>query len=109
MQLQRQAVLPLRIRHLEQVDLRHGAGDVKQGVDAPEPGQGPIDDGLCSRRLGEIRVEDQRIGTGCFRRVRGLLQTGAIARHQDHGREIARQANRGRPADALAGACDNGN
>ncbi len=36
MQLQRQAVFPLRIGHLEQVDLRHGSGNVYQSVDSAE-------------------------------------------------------------------------
>ena len=64
MQLQRQAAFPLRIGHLEQVDLRHRAGDVEQRVDAAERGQGLIDHGLCGLRLGQVGIDDQRFRAG---------------------------------------------
>ena len=108
MQLQRQAGLPLRVGHLEQVDLRHGAGDVEQGVDAAERGQRLVDHSLRRRRLGQIGIDDQRFGAGGPHRLRRLLEIGAVARDQDERGEIAREADRRRLADALAGAGDDG-
>jgi hypothetical protein len=34
MQFQSEAALPLFVGHLEQVDLRHGAGNIEQRIDA---------------------------------------------------------------------------
>jgi hypothetical protein len=54
MQLERQTRVPLRIGHLEQVDLLDGPRDVEKRVDSTERGLGPIDHALSGLRLGEI-------------------------------------------------------
>src|SRR5262245_42483547 len=50
-QLERQAGLPLLVRHLEQIDLWYRAGDVEQRVDSIEGLQSLIDHPLGGRRL----------------------------------------------------------
>ena len=47
-------------------------------------------------------------GAGGLHRLGRLLQIGAVARDQDERGEIARKADGGRLADALAGAGDDG-
>ena len=99
---------PLRVGHLEEVDLRHGAGDVEQRVDATECGQGLIDHGLGGGRLGEVDIDDQRFRAGGLHRLRRLIQIGPVPRDEDERREVAREADGRRPADALARAGDDG-
>ena len=108
MQLQRQAALPLLVGHLEQVDLRHGAGDVEQRVDAAEGGQGLVDHGLRSGGLREVGIDDERFRAGVLTACGRLLEIGAVARDQDQRGEIARKADGRGSADALAGAGDDG-
>jgi hypothetical protein len=73
-QLERQAGLPLLVCHLEQVDLRHGAGDIEQRVDSAEGLQGLIDHRLGGRRLGQIDIDDQRF------RASGLTASAVCSR-----------------------------
>ena len=108
MQLQRQAPLPLRVGHLEEVDLRHRARDIEQRVDSTERGQGLIDHGLGGRRLGEVDIDDQRFGAGGLHRLRCLIQIGAVPRDENERGEVARKANGRRPTDPLARARDDG-
>ena len=104
----RQARLPLRVGHLEEVDLRHRARDVEQRVDAPERGQGLIDHGLGGGRLGEVDIDDQRFRAGGLHRLRRVIQIGAVPGDEDQRREVAREASSRRPADPLARARDDG-
>ena len=108
MQLQREAVLPLLVGHLEEIDLRHRAGDVEQRVDPAEGGQGLIDHGLRGRGLGQIGIDDQRLRAGGFHRLGRLFEMAAVARDEDQRRKVARETDGGRPTDALAGAGDDG-
>ena len=108
MQFQREAAFPLRVGHLEQVDLRHRARDIEQRVDAAERGQGLIDHRLRGLRLGQVGIDDQRFRAGGLHRLGRLLQIGAVARDEHERREIAREADGGSLADALARARDDG-
>jgi len=45
-QLERHAVVPLHVGHLEQIDLRHSAGDVEQRIDSAKAFEGSFDDAL---------------------------------------------------------------
>ena len=108
-QLECQAGLPLLVRHLEQVDLRHRAGDIEQRVDSAEGLQGLIDHRLGGRRLGQIDIDDQRFRAGGPHRFGRLLQVGTVPRDQDQRREIAGETDRRRLTDTLAGPRDDGN
>jgi len=58
MQLQRGAVGPLRVGHLEQIDLRYRARNVEQRVDSSEAIERRFHDCLRRLRLAKIRSED---------------------------------------------------
>lgn len=108
MQLQCQAVLPLLVRHLEEVDLGYGTRDVEQSVDAAEGSKGLIDHRLRSRRLAQVGIDDERVrssGPDSFCR---LLQVRAIAGDQSQRPEVTREADGCRLSDALAGARHDG-
>ena len=109
MKLQRKAALPLSVGHLEQVDLRHRAGDVEQGIDPAESRERLIDDRLRRGGIRQVGIDDQRLCAGGLHGLRRLVQIGAIARDQHELREITGKAYCGRAADALAGTGDNGN
>ena len=108
MQLEREAAFPLRVGHLEQIDLRHRARDVEKRVDAAERGQGPV--GRCLRGFGlpQVGVDHLRFRVGGRDRRGRLLQTCAIPRDQDQRGEVASKADGGGSADALAGSGDDG-
>jgi hypothetical protein len=99
--------LPLRVGHLEQIDLRHRAGDVEQRVDAAEGGQRLIDDGLRGR--GSARSRSMTSGF-----APAALTASAVSRDwRGCARPGPSRKNRARdgwrwPADALAGAGDDG-
>ena len=89
MELECQAILPLRIGHLEQINLWHCSGNVEQGVDSAKTIEGALDDDF--RRLGLTQVErvDQWFGacgaySGC-----DLLQLILISRGKYNSGEIA--------------------
>ena len=97
------------VGHLEEIDLRHRAGNVEQRVDAAECGERLIDHGLRSGGLRKIPFDDQRFSTGGFHRLGGLFQIGAVSRDKDQGRKIARKPDGRGLTDALAGPGDDGN
>jgi len=105
-QFQRQARLPLRVGHLEQVDLGDRAGDIEQRVDAAECGHGLVDYRLGGGRLCEVDADDERLGAGGFHPRRRLFEMAAVPGDEDERREVARQADGRRPADALTRAGD---
>ena len=72
----------------------------------PNAGQRLIDNDLGGRGLGEVDVDDQRLGAGGLHRLRRLVQMRAVPRHEDERGEVAREADGRRPADALARAGD---
>ena len=78
-QLQRQAVFPLRVRHLEQIDLRHGAGDVYQSVDSAKAVERALDEDLGRARLAQIERVSQGFGARGFYRSRGLRRVRPLA------------------------------
>ena len=82
MQLERQARLPLLVRHLEEIDLGDGTGDIQQRFDSAERLQRLIDHCPRSRRLGQIEIDDQGLGSGGPHRDSRLLQIIAIPRDQ---------------------------
>jgi hypothetical protein len=53
----------------------------------------------------EIDIDDQRCA-GRLHRFRGLVEMGAVSRDKDQRGKIARQPDRGDPADALARTCN---
>jgi hypothetical protein len=59
-QLEGEARLPLRVGHVEQVNLWNRAGDVEKRVDATERGHSLIDHVLGSLRLREIARHHNR-------------------------------------------------
>jgi hypothetical protein len=68
----------LFIRHLEQIDLRHGPGDIQKRIDAPESSQSLIDHRLRHRRLRQIVCDDQHLGAGRLHGFGGFLKMGAL-------------------------------
>ncbi len=67
-QLKRHAVFPLRVRHLEQIDLRHGAGNVHQSIDSAKAVERALDEGL-----GRAEARANRAHKSAVRRRRLLL------------------------------------
>jgi hypothetical protein len=108
MQLERKTTLPLRVGHLEEIDLRHRAGDIEKGVDPPEGGKRLIDHDLSGRRLGEIEVDDERLCARGLHRFRRALQVRAVSRDENERGEITRKTNGRRSANPLACARDDG-
>jgi hypothetical protein len=90
MQLERQTRVPLRIGHLEQVDLLDRPRDVEKRVDSTERGLGVIDHALSGLRLGEIAIDDEHFCACGLHRFRRASQVRAIPRDEDERREIAR-------------------
>ncbi len=94
--LERQAAIPLFIRHLEQIDLRHRAGDVQQRVDAAKCGQRLIDDCLGGRGVRPDRGRSPGLGAGRLHRRRRLLQIGAVPATSTIDGKIPRETDCGR-------------
>jgi hypothetical protein len=108
MQLQFHAGVPLLVGHFQNIDLRHGAGDVGQRIDAAKPGHRVFDDCFRRGRLAQVRGDDQRLGAGRLDRLGGFIQALGVAGNDGDGAEVAGDANRGGPADTLASASHNG-
>ena len=106
MKFQRQARLPLGVGHLEQVDLRHGAGDVEQRVDPAERGQRLIDNGLAAAGSARSMSMTSASAPAAFTAFAVSSRLRAVPRHEDERGEVAREADGRRPADALARAGD---
>ena len=99
MKLELQSSPPLFVRHFEEIDLRHRAGDIEERVDAAIGVQGLIDHGLRGRALRQIRFDDQRLCASGFRRLGRLFKMAAAARDENQSRKIARETDRGRATD----------
>src|SRR5580692_7535240 len=87
-QLKRHPVIPLRVRHLEQINLWHCTCDVEQGIDSAEALENFIDEGFCRLRFAQVESEDNcfssnRPHVGC-----SVFQALLIPRHQDNDGEI---------------------
>ncbi len=67
-----------------------------------------IDQDLGRKRLPQIERAGQWFGARGFYSVRSLMKFVFLPRRQDNGLEIARERYRGRTADALARACNDG-
>ena len=59
MKLQRHTVVPLRVRHLEQIDLRHGPGDIHQRVDPAEAPECVLHDFFGGRWFTQVERKHQ--------------------------------------------------
>ncbi len=101
-------VFPLLVGHLEQIDLRNSACDVYQTVDSAETVKCAIDQGLGRKRLPQIEGATQRVGARRFYTVRGLVKFGLPASPPGQRLGIARATYRGRAADALPRAGNDG-
>ena len=71
MQLERHAVVPLRVSHIEQIDLGHRAGDVEEGIDAAEALERTVHDDVC--RFGLAQIDSEH---GCLSAGRSHLCSG---------------------------------
>jgi hypothetical protein len=60
--LERHAVVPLRVCPLEQINLRHGAGNVEKGIDSAKKIESVLDDRLCRLRQAQLDGDDHRLG-----------------------------------------------
>ena len=67
MELERDAIIPLRIGHLEQIDLWHRSGNVEQSIDSPKTAESSLDDDVGRLGLPEIDSTEQRFRAGGFR------------------------------------------
>jgi hypothetical protein len=109
MQLERYTAFPLRVRHLEQIDLRHGASNVQQSVDSAKSVERALDESLDRARLAQIERISQGFGACGFYRGRSLAEFVLLPRGQDNSFEVACQAYGSRPTNALACARDDSN
>ena len=86
--LERQSLLPLPVGHLEQIDLRHRAGDIEQRVDPAErrraSGRPPPAPPTASARSRSMMSGS---ASAAFTACRGVFQLGAVARHQHDARQ----------------------
>jgi hypothetical protein len=98
----------LRLGHLEQIDLRHRACDIEQGIDLTERRERLIRDLLCGRDFRKIDIHDERRSARCLDRCGGFIEIFPVARHKDDRGEVLGETDRGGPSDALAGAGDDG-
>jgi hypothetical protein len=78
MELECHAIFPLRIRHFEQINLRHSAGNVEQGIDSSKTVKRAFDEGFDSRRLAQVKYTNQRFGAGRHDCGCGLLQLASF-------------------------------
>ena len=102
-ELEREAILPVGLRKLQEVAALGGTGIVDQRVEAGEARQRKVDQLL--RRLGQAQVERQ----GRALRATGrshLSQRISRARGDHEAHALAGEAQRDRLADAPAGAGD---
>jgi hypothetical protein len=106
MQFERQRAIPLRLGHLEQIDLRYRARDIEQDIDLTEGRERLIGDLFGGRNFREVEIEDERLGAGCRDSRCGFVKVFPVARHKRDGGKIPGEADRGRASDALAGAGD---
>ncbi|SDC65565.1 hypothetical protein SAMN05216337_100489 [Bradyrhizobium brasilense] len=103
MELEREAGVPLRIGHLEQIEPCHRACDIDQRVDAAEAIQRGLDDFISGIRRGEIELERQRRAAASFDLLSGLAQPLAAARDEDDGgKSRASRSAAARPMPELA-------
>ena len=108
MQLERQGAVPLRFRHLEQIDLRHRARDIEQRIDLTEGRERLIGNLLGGRNFRKIEIKYQRLCT-CRRDGRcGFVEIFPIARHKGDGGKVPGEPDRGCASDTLAGSGDDG-
>ena len=89
--LQRHAVVPLRVCHLEQADLWHCAGDVEKRVDPAKA----LKRGSYDRRgrlwLTRIDGDGQRLRADGLNLRGCCLQVFLVSRDKDDGRNVSRE------------------
>src|ERR1700689_5611910 len=107
MQLQRHAVVPLRVGHLKQIDLRHCTSDIEERIDLAKAFQRNVDDSLRRLWFPQIDREHHSLRSERANRIRCLFELDWIPRHKHNGRKIPRETNRRGAAGALTRASDN--
>jgi hypothetical protein len=90
MKLQLGARAPLRVRHFEQIDSRHRAGDVQQRIDPAKFCQGAANDALGCSGSHQIDFEHERLGA-----LRPYLICSLGKARQPRARRARHQRNRG--------------
>jgi len=88
MKLELHTFLPLLVRHLEQINPRHRAGDAQQRIDPTEFRQRSADDGFGGGRGHQVQIDDKRLGTVRPHLLGHLPELRRVSRGEDHYREI---------------------
>jgi hypothetical protein len=81
-QLQRHAVVPLRVRHLEQINLRYRSRDIEQCIDSAKAFEYAFDQDLRRLRFPKVESPDHRFGARAPYVGGGFLQLVLIPRNQ---------------------------
>jgi hypothetical protein len=101
MEFQRHACVPLRIGHVEQIDLRHIACNVEQRIDATKTFHRFRNDDLCRIVITQIQGNHQRLCAGSLYFLCCLIQFLRVSGNQHHCREILCESNGCGATDAL--------
>jgi hypothetical protein len=84
---------PLRIGHLEQINLRHCASNVEQHIDSAKSFERPPDNGFCRLWLTQVESKGHRFGSTGPYVGRSCFQVVLAPCHQHNAREIASEAD----------------
>src|SRR6185312_6990415 len=101
--------LELLVGHLGEARVLDDAGVVDQRVDAAPRRHHRLDHPRDAPLVGDVDLEGQRFAPGRANRVGGLLRGGEVDVADGDARAFVRELDRGRAADALAAAGDDGN
>jgi len=63
-ELECHTIVPLRVCHLEQIDLCNGASNIEEGIDAAEAVECTFNNSPCRKRFAEVEIVDHRLSTG---------------------------------------------
>jgi hypothetical protein len=101
--LQRHAVVPLSIRHFEQIDLRHRVRNVHERISSAEAIECAIHDFFGGSWFAKVERKHETFSCGRLRLLSCLSQMLLVPRDQCQSRKIPRQSQRGGSSDSLAG------
>ena len=102
MELEREAVVPLRIRHLEQINLRHRAGYIQQRIDSAKVFESSLTPECQPTQVRGDRARRPVIWRRRnLRQQRSLCSSSLFLRCKHHSGEIARQPHSGSTPDSL--------
>ena len=107
MEFEGEPVVPLFIRHFEDIDLRHCSRDIQQGIDSAKSRQGLGDDLVRRPGIAQIDGQHQRGGPRRFDGVGGFSQRIRVSRHEDDRGKVPGQADGRGFADSLTRSGDN--